>query len=187
MARAAPESTGDEIWYNDAVTLLAERCGGAADFAEQLLVKGLADDLVPWSHMRKDGTRVRGDDAFWKHKRHLLVINQAENRAHYAPLIATADLSDVPESVFAIKVSRAAVLRLVPGSKRKPGPGVEPTYDHAAFIAAANRVLERGKPDTKTLFYEKVRDELRGKTKLPPEDDDSTLRRVVGPLWEAAG
>jgi hypothetical protein len=68
---------------------------------------------------------------------------------------------------------------------RKAGPGAERTYDHAAFKAAAKTVLERGRPDTKALFYEKVRDELHArKVKAPPEDDDTTLRRVVGPLWD---
>src|SRR5262249_47713989 len=82
-----------------------------------------------------------GDAAFWREP--LVQVNRAQNRAYIAGFIApmppftTPDPYDGPTKVSAIKVSRGAVLALVPGSKRKPGPGIEPTYNHAAFKAAA--------------------------------------------------
>jgi len=78
-------------------------------------------------------------------------------------------------------------------SKRKPrrkaGPGRERIYDHEAITGAGNRVLARGRPDTKALFFEKVIAECRAakpKIKLPSniDVDDSLLRRVVGKLYD---
>jgi len=58
-AKAKPSKDG-KIWFNDAVRLLADRCGGDAGFAERLLVDGLKADRVPWTRMRDDGVRVTG-------------------------------------------------------------------------------------------------------------------------------
>ena len=117
MARAAPESTGDEIWFNDAVTLLAERRCGSVEVAEQVLVRGLKGVgrvPVPWSHMREDGSRVAGDTAFFNSP--FLTIIRAENRAYDAGLMppVTPAPPDALDSAVAIKVSRAAALALVP-------------------------------------------------------------------------
>jgi hypothetical protein len=114
----AEHSTSSEIWFADAVTLLAERSGESADYAEQLLVKGLEDD-VPWSHM-KDGIRVKGDAAFWRHRRvdPLFAIYRAKNSASYVDPTGGGRGGpprpvDVPASVRDIKVLRTAVLALV--------------------------------------------------------------------------
>jgi hypothetical protein len=92
--------------------------------------------------------------------------------------------------VFGVEVVKEDVLALLPVTpkpKRKAGPGTERIYDYAAIETAAENALKRGRPDTKALFYEKVRAELKMmKKKAPPEDDDSTLRRVAGPLYDAA-
>jgi hypothetical protein len=134
MARAAPESTGDEIWFNDAVTLLAERCGSSSmptfvlnrsvffldgralrppTVAERVLVWGIKAHRVPWFHTLEDGTCVAGNDAFFDDL--WVVIVRAENRAFIsAPMPSVApDSSSVPTEVLDIKVSRAAVLALV--------------------------------------------------------------------------
>jgi hypothetical protein len=112
MAKAVRNtSTDDEIWFNEVVKLLADSCG-SIPFAEQLLIEGLKRG-VPWSHMRKDGTRVKGNSVFWDCKTHPLHVIREENRAYYGVLIAADDLSSVPDGVFAIKVSRSAALALV--------------------------------------------------------------------------
>jgi hypothetical protein len=74
--------------------------------------------------------------------------------------------------------------------RRKAGPGRERIYNHEAITGAGNRVLARGRPDTKALFFEKVIAECRAakpKIKLPSniDVDDSLLRRVVGKLYDA--
>ena len=71
--------------------------------------------------------------------------------------------------------------------RRKAGPGRERIYNHETITGAGNRVLARGCPDTKALFFEKVIAECRAaKIKLPPniDVDDSLLRRVVGKLYD---
>jgi hypothetical protein len=73
--------------------------------------------------------------------------------------------------------------------RRKAGPGRERIYNHEAITGAGNRVLARGRPDTKALFFEKVIAECRAaksKIKLPSniDVDDSLLRRVVGKLYD---
>jgi len=105
-------STGGEVWFNDAVKEMADDHCGSAAVAEELLVKGLKAGL-PWSHMLPDGTRVAGDDGFWKSP--FLTVDRAENRASIGAPIApvTPDSSDVPARVFSIKVLRAAALALV--------------------------------------------------------------------------
>jgi hypothetical protein len=73
--------------------------------------------------------------------------------------------------------------------RRKAGPGRERIYNHEAITGAGNRVLARGRPDTKALFFEKIIAECRAaKIKLPPniDVDDSLLRRVVGKLYDDA-
>jgi hypothetical protein len=73
------------------------------------------------------------------------------------------------------------------GPKYKPGPGAERIYDYDAFIAAAETVLKRGCPDRKSVFFDKVRNELKAmKKKAPPENDNRTLGRIVGSLYDAA-
>jgi len=182
--KAGNKSTGDEVWYNDAVMELAnDHCGSAA-VAEQLLVKGLRAKRVPWSHMLSDGTRVVGDAAFWNGP--FLTIDQAENRASIGAPIApvTPDPPGMLTRAVAIKVSRAAALALVPRSKRKAGPGAGRTYDYDALIAAANRVLARGRPDVKQVFFDQVRAEMPKGLKLP-RNDYPTLNDIVGHLWDA--
>ena len=183
MAKAAPKSIGDEIWFNDAVMLLAERCGSVA-VAEKLLIEGLKAG-VPWSHMLPDGTRVVGDAVFWNSR--FLDINRTENQASIGDPIAPKHRipPDTLTRADAIKVSRKAALALVRGSTRKPGPGTERTYDYDAFTAAADRVLARGRPDTKQVYFDQVRAEVPTGKKLPPEDDNTTLNRIVGHLWDA--
>jgi hypothetical protein len=112
MAKATFKSIGDEIWFNDAVNEMADRCGSAT-VAEKLLVGGLKDGRVPWSHMLPDGTRVVGDAAFWNG--FLLTVDRAENGACLgAPTGPIAPGSPgVPARVVGIKVSRKAALALV--------------------------------------------------------------------------
>jgi hypothetical protein len=127
----AEHSTNKEIWFNDAVMLLAERSGESTDYAQELLVKGL-EDGVPWSHM-KDGIRVPGNAAFWRHRRvdsistvdRILEIDRAKNLAMYGGLIADNAPwpSDVPSIVRDIKVTRWAALALV--ATALPSPPVE--------------------------------------------------------------
>jgi hypothetical protein len=166
------------VWYSEAVTLLADRCG-SADYAEHLLIAGLRDGDVLWSYLREDGTRVEGDAAFWQDN-YVLVINRAESRAFHSALIEGGD-DPFPREIFAIWVERAAVLALLPGPKRKPGPGRERTYDHAAIQAAAARVDNRGSFDSRTVYLDQLREELRGKTKVP--EDDRSLARITGKRW----
>jgi hypothetical protein len=126
-AKADAENTpADEIWYSEAVALLAARCGGAVDFAERQLLKGLKEGM-PWSHLQKDGTRVKEDTAFWQ-QTGFLRINRLENSAGYADFIVGTVFwpsggraghfepatSDLPVDVFGIKVSRTAALALIP-------------------------------------------------------------------------
>jgi hypothetical protein len=124
MAKAGGRpSTDEEIWFNDAVTLLVEVSGETTDYAEQLLIKGLEDNCVPWSHVEA-GTRVKGDVAFWRQRQvdPFLKINRAENSASYmAPMapMPEAKPSDVPSTVRDIKVSRTAALALLPGQRKK--------------------------------------------------------------------
>jgi hypothetical protein len=154
MAKAKPKPIGDEIWFNDAVTLLAERCG-AATVAEDLLIEGLKDDDVPWSHMLPNGTRVIGDDAFFKNL--FIDVNRMENRASIGAPIApiTPRPSGMLTKVIAIKVSRKAALALVsavPVAPAKP-----------SIIAEAKRMKRDGEiPEgiKKTSFAKALADKF---------------------------
>jgi hypothetical protein len=147
MAQAADKtSTADEIWFSNAVALLADDCGGSVTLAQQRLIKGLRDGVVPWSGMRKDGSRFKGDTAFWNCKEPLK-INRAENRAYYITFMPDVDYSHVPDEVFAIKVSRRSVLALIPAapSVETPAvPAVEPTQPEpeAALEAADTAAVD---------------------------------------------
>jgi hypothetical protein len=196
MAKAkADNSTSDEIWFNDAVALLADGCG-SIEFAEQLLIRGLRDDCVPWSHMREDGTRIKGDDAFWNRKTAYLTISRAENKAGYAPLIA-AGLDDIPDTVYGTKVSRAAALALLPSMsqqrqkrKRKPARrvGRPRDYEHDAIAGlTADYIHNNGLPRTQALLCEKVADACRDHKPHSIEVPSPTLLKdIVRPVWRAA-
>jgi len=181
-AKAEPESTGDEIWFNDAVTERVDTWGSEED-AEQALVRDLKNGW-PWSHLLPDGTRVPGDAKFWNEP--FVNVDRKANRAKIGVLISNTSPfwrdgpSDVPGQVVGIKVARSAV----PASKRKPGPGTEQTYDYAALAALANRVLARGRPDTKQVFFDQVRADAPKGLKLPSKDYP-TLNRIIGHLWDA--
>jgi hypothetical protein len=127
-------STGDEIWFNDAVQLLADRCGSADD-AQKRLVAGLKTDM-PYSHLLSDGIRVKGDAAFWKFSAPL-DIHRTENRASHLMLVAAAD-PDWPAPIAGIKVSRAAALALVPADDIETP---SPVNDSAAWIKAEIKTL----------------------------------------------
>jgi hypothetical protein len=143
---------------------------------------------VSWSckHVEKLGPSASpepGEARFWRRTVPgsglvCLDINWGENRACNRWLGYIA---------WGIMVPRAAVEALLGGrSRRKPGPGAERTYDHDAFIAAAGIVLGRGVPDTKQVFFDQVRAQIPRGKKLPPDDDNTTLNRVVGRLYNAA-
>lgn len=186
MAEAgAKNSTSDEIWFSDGVALLASHCG-SAEFAEQLLVGGLENDRVPWSHMRSDGTLVKNDTTFWHCKKVHRDINRVENRAWYSPLVASDGLDDVPEPVFAIKVSRAATLALLPSQpqkrKRPKGHGRPREYDHAAIARVTeDYISENGLPKTQALLREKVENGCREESISVP--GDTLLKKITSPIW----
>jgi hypothetical protein len=178
MARAKPKpSTSGEIWFNDAVTHRVGTWGSAAA-AEQALIRELKNGL-PWSRLLADGTRVPGDAAFWNEL--FVTVIRGENRAFIGAPIAPTTSDDVP--TVSVVVGIKVVHPTVPASKRKPGPGTEPTYNRAALSAAAGRVLARGRPDTKQVFFDQVRAEVPKGTKLPSKDYP-TLNRIVGHLWD---
>lgn len=176
MAKARSKSSTE--WFNDAVERRIDRWGSAA-VAEQALIHELKNGL-PWSHLLADGTRVPGDAAFWNAL--FVTAIRGENRAFIGAPIAPATSDDVPavSAVVGIKVACAAV----PAPKRKPGPGTERTYNRDLIGAAAARVLARGRPDTKQVYFDQVRAEVPKGTKLPLSDYP-TLNRIVGYLWDA--
>jgi hypothetical protein len=194
MAKAKAEnSTSDEIWFNDAVVLLTDGCG-STEFAERLLTGGLRGGRVPWSHMREDGTRIKGDDAFWNCKTVYLDVCRAENMAGYAPLIAGDNLDDIPDTVYGIKVSCAAVLALLPSMaqqrpKRKYKParrvGRPPDYERDAITGLAeDYVRNNGLPRTQVLLREKVTDACRNhKPRTIEVPGETVLKEIVSSVW----
>jgi hypothetical protein len=137
MAKAGPKtSTSDEIWLSEAAALLAEHLGGSAKLAHQLLVNGLRAGRVPWSHMRSDGTRVDGNAAFWQDHgdgASRLDVDWPDNSARHCLIMVFPgiNLPDLPAAVHAIKVSRKAVLALLPSVplsppvRRRSGPQID--------------------------------------------------------------
>jgi|AmaraimetFIIA100_FD_contig_41_8252913_length_704_multi_4_in_0_out_0_2 hypothetical protein len=113
-AKAEPKSTGDEIWYNDAVTERVATWGSEED-AEQALVRELKNGW-PWSHQLPDGTRVPGDAKFWNEP--FVNVDRKNNRARISTLISNTSPfwrdgpSDVPGQVIGIKVARVAALKV---------------------------------------------------------------------------
>jgi hypothetical protein len=74
--------------------------------------------------------------------------------------------------------------------KRKPKQPVTPMgapaqYDNPAIVTVARDVIERGIPDTQTLFFEKVRDEC-DKRHIRCHKSDSRFAEIVGPIYKAA-
>jgi hypothetical protein len=149
VAETGGKYSTEEIWFNDAVMLLAERSGESADYAQELLVKGLEDGCVSWSHM-KDGIRVKGDTAFWRHRQVelFLEIDRAKNLAMYAPPIAGPP-SDVPSIVRDIKVTRWAALALLPQTVPVPPPALLPPE-----TASPKTVSETAPPATTSTELE---------------------------------
>jgi len=113
-AKAEHKSTGDEIWFNDAVTERVDTWGSEED-AEQALVRELKNGL-PWSHLLPDGTRVPGDAKFWNEP--FVNADRKNNRARISVLISSTSPfwrdgpSDVPGRAFGIKVARVAALKI---------------------------------------------------------------------------
>jgi hypothetical protein len=158
MAKAARKSSTDaEIWFNDAVMLLADELTGDADVAERLLKRRLKDGL-PYSYLGADGIRVRGKSANWNAL--FLTIDRAANRAFISapikPMASETPDPDVPTCMDGIKVDRAAVLAMVPGkSKRKPpeGPQLGAPLSELSDQAPSELVEE----DTKTRIANEAR------------------------------
>jgi hypothetical protein len=160
MAKAKAENnTSDEIWFSEAVALLAEQLGGAGKLAEDLLVKGLGADLVPWTGARADGTRFTGDAAFWNH--HDTPLNIDKNSAWYSPLIAHDKLSELPDTTYAIKVSRTAALALLP-LKSTP----EPSPPQIASLAESSAPALEPTPNTEPSPSQAAKRKKKGKAQL---------------------
>jgi hypothetical protein len=171
-------STAEEIWFNDAVALLAEHSGESADYAEQLLVGGLAAG-APWSHM-KAGARVRGEAAFWR-QTGLRRIDRAANSASYGPLIALAGPadapSDVPASVKDIKVSRTAALALLPATEPETAPvgsettsPAEPEATPPSSSLVSETAGSSGGNDTSDDEAERALSTAAAQPPLPPKE-----------------
>jgi len=112
MAKARSKaSTGDEEWFDAAVTRRVGTWGSVED-AEQALIRELKAGL-PYSHVLPDGTRVTGDAEFWSGvlggQRFILTVDRAKNQATLGPGMSldTPVSSDVPTKIFGIKVACA--------------------------------------------------------------------------------
>jgi hypothetical protein len=184
MAKAVDKtSTNDEIWFHDAVTQLAERGGEHADWAEQLLVKGLEDGLVPWSHM-KDRIRVKGDAVFWRQLQvdPFLKINRAENSAKYGAPIE-APHSDVPGAVKGIKVSRRAALALLPSaSPAESSAPLGPISNAELSLSQAAKRKKRGK--AQQLIGEAAKELYPPKGMVPLDITPGDLKKAVEDLLD---
>lgn len=91
-------------------------------------------------------------------------------------------------TLYRFRLVRADVEELLPEPskpKRKAGPGREQVYPRDVIVAAARRVLARGVPDQKQVYFDQVRNEVPRGTKMPP-DDYPTLNRICGHLYDAA-
>jgi hypothetical protein len=190
----AEHSTNREIWFNEAVTLLAERSGESTDYTEQLLVKGL-EDGVPWSHM-KDGIRVKGDAAFWQHRRvdPLFEVYRAKNSASYIDPTGEGYGGpprplDVPGSVKDIKVSCTAALALLPAAPSETptppstSPSPRPPRRQGPQIDRAVRALRNlFPPDGKVPAGMGV-ETVRGKVAAALESESQDLGKA-DPSWD---
>ena len=194
MAKAKAEnSTSDEIWFNDAVALLADGCG-STEPAERLLIRGLQNHLVPWSRIREDGTRVEGDVAFWSYKGAYLDVRRVENKASYCPLIEGACDVPSPSTIYGIKVSRAAALALLPAVAKKPTKagkrkstkpvGRPPDYDRDAIASVAeNYIRDNGCPRTQVRLREKVEDACDAARPRIVVPAPTLFKDIVRPIW----
>lgn len=184
MAKAKPKaSTGGEIWFNDAVALLAGTWGSAA-VAEQVLVDALkADDKADrsWSHKLPDGTRVPGDTAFFNDL--FVTVVRGENRAFIsAPIepIAPATSSSavpnpdtVPAAVYAIKVARTVVMALMP-AEALAGDDLTAT---AVWVANEARRLKQAGKIPANIRISKLARDLADNMRAAA-DTDSSIRPV---------
>jgi hypothetical protein len=174
------------VWFSEAVTLLAERCG-AVDRAEHLLIEGLRDGRVPWSWLRKDGVRVAGDAAFWGDIFLMIDPDRAKNRAFHGAPIHSGSVPD-PCDVSGICVQRAAVLALLPGARRRKSTGAPPKYDAPGLQRIGRDVLASfgfGPTPLESLegeggLLEKV-SELVPEAKMPSR---SRAIEILKPVWD---
>jgi hypothetical protein len=168
MAKADRKpNTSDEIWFNDAVQLLADRCGSVND-AERRLVVGMKTERVSWSRLLADGTRVPGDPAFWKQgKGGYLAFIRAENRIfHVVPPSYFFHHSAAPAPAAGVKVSRSAVLALVPAESTEavlapspPAPSVK--QKPSDWLRTAKRAFPRRRGEMKTDYAARLIDEMQ--------------------------
>jgi hypothetical protein len=200
-AKAGTENTtDDEIWYSEAVELLAARCGGVKD-AEQRLLAGLKDGRIPWSHLQKDGTRCKGDAVFWGSKAGILNVNRAENSVGYTeliigtfvwqgnspPYIEPTVTPDLPDDVFGIKVSRTATLALVPVTAAEPTtkptqPGPEPEIAMEAADTAMFAAKKKKKGKAQLRIAEAAKKLWPPDGIVPPDVGPASLKHAIEAL-----
>ena len=194
MAKAVKQDT-TQCSLDEARKLLIDGWGSPR-LAEEKLLKALEEGGVKAFGIRKDGTRFEVDRAFWRSELDYpgcvteLYVNWSENSAHHGFLAIFLDpgreLPALPEPAYAIRLSLADVLALLPAAAdaagKIPRRGSPRTYDRDAICGAAETVAKRGLPDLKALFLEKVRDFCRERHIKVPED--TQLRRIVGPIYD---
>jgi hypothetical protein len=197
MAKAdRHHSMGRTVSLSDARALLL-RSYQSTGLVEKKVLTALEEGRVQSSRIREDGTRDELDRAFWRSELDYpgcvthLYVNWSENSAHHGYLFFVLgtfkELPALPEPAYAITLSLADVLALLPAAAdvagKTPRRGRPRTYDHDAIRDAGETVAKRGLPDLKDLFFEKVRDLCRDRhIKVP--DDDTQLRRIVGPIYD---
>src|SRR5262249_18459328 len=185
MARRSPKTiTTTWILLSAALALLVDSYRDQ-ELAKRALLGALAAGAVPWrcagfEGRREPGDPDSGDRRFWRERGG----NQIHLRVYWEEDSAETWAWRGRYLAFHIELLRKNVRELMVGPKRRPGPGAERTYDHEAFIAASGRVLARGRPTSKQVYFDQVRAEVPRGTKLPPADDNTTLNRIVGHLWD---
>jgi hypothetical protein len=142
----------------------------------ELLVRRFREGQRRSRGLSKDGTVVEIPADFWGG---LPVVDINEGSAHTRFLSPDLRFWKIEVSCEEASLPAAAAAP----SKKVPRRGRPPTYDHDAIRGAGETVVERGLPDLKGTFFEKVRDLCRERH-IKMSDDDTLLRRIVGPIYD---
>jgi hypothetical protein len=204
MAKADDKTSTKRIWFCQGWALLAKAAYG--DLAEDVLTEALANGRVPsWDD---SGRPIK--PKFWRPKPVIDPARNSARQRQYRIMFLDPGGGPVTDSPYppscehhGITLGYAEVLALLPEASiageaaggraagtsvaadsagRASRRGRPPEYDHDALRDAAETVAKRGLPDTKDLFFEKVRDECRERHIKVPED--TQLRRIVGPIYD---